>query len=209
MKILIADDEDVTRLKLKFLLGKYGYEVETAADGLEAWQALQKPDGPRVALLDWMMPGLDGIEVCRRVRAMNGPEPPYLILLTARQDKGSIVAGLRSGANDYLSKPFDLEELRARIEVGIRMVELQRKLNDRVRELEEAVAHIKRLQGILPICCYCKKIRNDKNYWEQVENYISDHTDVLFSHGICPDCLPRVMAEARRSLHGSDNPPPT
>ncbi len=205
MKILVADDEDVTRVKLKYLLPRHGYEVVTACDGNEAWQLLQQPDAPRLALLDWMMPGLDGVEVCRRVRERHTSQPPYLILLTARQDTRSIVAGLQAGANDYISKPFDLEELRARIDVGARMVELQQKLAQRVRELEEALAHIKRLQGILPICSYCKKVRNDQNYWQQVESYISDHSDVLFSHGICPDCLPRVMAEARRDLGGSDS----
>jgi sigma-B regulation protein RsbU (phosphoserine phosphatase) len=204
MRILIADDDPVTRLKLKAFLAKFGYEVLTANNGKDAWAALQKPDAPRLAILDWMMPEMDGIEVCRRVREQAGPRPPYLILLTSRQDKDSVVAGLRAGADDYISKPFDTKELRARIDVGVRIVGLQQKLAERVAELEGALAHIKRLQGILPICSYCKKVRNDKNYWEQVESYISEHADVRFSHGICPDCLPKVMDEARLAGPATD-----
>lgn len=200
MKILLADDDDVTRMKLTAALTRFGYEVLSAADGEAAWEVLQQPDAPRLALLDWMMPGLAGVEVCRRVRALAGPRPPYLILLTGRQDTESVVTGLHAGADDYVSKPFQMDELRARLDVGVRVIDMQERLAERVRELEEALAHIKQLQGILPICSYCKKVRNDKNYWQQVDGYISEHTDVLFSHGICPECLPRVYAESGLTL---------
>ena len=103
----------------------------------------------------------------------------------------------KSGANDYLTKPFHREELKVRVEVGVQMLELQKALADRVKELEEAFAQVKQLQGLLPICSYCKKVRDDQNYWQRVEHYISDHIDVQFSHGICPECLDRVMAEAK------------
>jgi response regulator RpfG family c-di-GMP phosphodiesterase len=148
-----------------------------------------------------MMPGLDGLEVCRRVRQLPTPTPPYLIMLTAMASKDEVVNGIQAGANDYLSKPFHRDELKARVAVGAQMLELQRNLAERVKELEAALSQVKQLQGMLPICSYCKKIRNDQNYWQRVEGYLSDHTDVEFSHGICPDCHCRVMdelAERRR-----------
>ncbi len=114
-------------------------------------------------------------------------------MLTAKTEKTDIVEGLKAGANDYITKPFDRQELRARVQVGETVVNLQRNLAARVRELEIALGTVKRLQGILPICSYCKQIRDDKNYWQQVDTYIAEHTDTQFSHGICPDCYESVF----------------
>jgi DNA-binding response OmpR family regulator len=188
MKMLIAEDDLVSRRVLRAALSEWGYEVVEAADGVAALRLLQGPDAPRLAVLDWMMPGLDGVEVCRQIRAQPTAEPPYLILLTGRGDKDDIVAGLTSGANDYIAKPYDRKELHARVGVGRQVVELQASLAARVRELEEALAQVKHLQGLLPICSYCKKVRDDQNYWQQVEDYIADHSEARFSHGICPEC---------------------
>jgi CheY-like chemotaxis protein len=188
MKVLIAEDDLIPCRMLAAALAGWGYEVTAAADGLEAWRALQGPDAPRLAVLDWQMPGLDGTEVCRRLRRQAAAEPTYVILLTARSGKEDVVAGLDAGANDYVTKPFDRAELHARVRVGSQVVALQRSLAARVRELEEALGQVKQLQGLLPICCYCKKIRDDQNYWQQVDGYLSAHSDVRFSHGICPDC---------------------
>jgi phosphoserine phosphatase RsbU/P len=121
------------------------------------------------------------------------PPPPYLILLTAKGRREDIITGLKAGANDYVTKPFDREELRARVQVGARIVELQHSLADRVHALEEALARVKQLQGLLPICSYCKKIRDDQNYWQQVENYISRHSEAQFSHSICPGCYEQLV----------------
>jgi DNA-binding response OmpR family regulator len=140
-----------------------------------------------------MMPGMDGIELCHRVRSAFTATPPYLILLTAKGRREDIVIGLQAGANDYVTKPFDREELRARMQVGLRMIELQQSLADRVKALEEALTRVKQLQGLLPICSYCKKIRDDQNYWQQVESYISEHSEAQFSHSICPDCYERLV----------------
>lgn len=195
MRIFIAEDDAVARVMLEDLLVDWGHQVVAVADGQVAWEHLQQPDAPSLVLLDWQLPSLDGMEICRRVRQL--PLNPYIIFLTGRQDKASIIAGLEVGANDYVRKPFDEGELHARLNVGIRMLELQQNLSQRIRELEESQAHIKRLQGIIPICSYCKKIRNDKNYWQRVESYIAEHTGagVKFSHGICPDCFEKAMAE--------------
>jgi len=189
MRVLIAEDDAASRTLLAALLHSSGHVVEPAVDGAEAWAALQRPDAPRLAVLDWEMPGMDGVEVCRRVRALGAEEPPYLILLTARDRTEDVVQGLNAGANDYLVKPFEQAELRARIDVGCRVVELQGQLAGMVRELREALSQVRTLRGIVPICAACKKIRDDKGYWEQVEVYVRDHSEAEFSHSMCPDCM--------------------
>jgi len=193
MRILIADDDTISRRLLQATLAQWGYEVLVACDGAEALAVLRGLDPPRLAILDWMMPALDGLEVCQKIRAEATADPPYLLLLTSRGNKGDIAQGLNGGADDYLTKPFDSEELQARVGVGLRVLEMQRNLAERVRELEEALARVRQLQGLVPICAYCKKIRNDQNFWQQVEIYLSAHTDARFTHGICPDCLESVI----------------
>jgi DNA-binding response OmpR family regulator len=193
VKVLIAEDDPISALLLQEMLGGWGYEVRTVMDGLQAWRAMQADDAPRLAILDWIMPGLDGVEVCRRVKGLVSPVPAYVILLTGRDGKADKVAGFDAGANDYLTKPFDREELRARVGVGRTVVELQVALARRVQELEAALSQVKQLSGLLPICCYCKKIRDDTNYWQQIEQYLSRHSDAQFSHGICPDCFRDVV----------------
>ena len=193
MKILIAEDDPVSRRLLEATLEKFGYEVVVAADGAEAWTALQRNDAPRMAILDWMMPELDGVEICRRVREIPTSTPPYLILLTAKAERGDVVAGLDAGANDYLKKPFDRGELRARLQVGAQVLELQKSLAERISELEDALAQVKQLRGLLPICSYCKNIRDEQNFWQRVDNYLMEHADVMFSHGICPDCYKNIV----------------
>ncbi|MFB3922203.1 MAG: response regulator transcription factor [Terriglobia bacterium] len=188
MRILIGEDDPVTRRVLEIYLTRWGYEVVVACDGTQAWENLQRPDPPRILILDWMMPGVSGVELCKRVRQSPSLVPSYLIILTARSDADDVVLGLDSGADDYVTKPFNREELRARVKGAERVVALQQKLAERVQDLEAALGKVKQLQGLLPICSYCKKIRDDKNYWQQVEQYISKHSEIQFSHGICPDC---------------------
>jgi len=197
MRILIAEDDPVSCLILERTLTGWGHEVTVATDGKQAWDVLRRADAPPMAILDIMMPEMDGCEVCRKVRQYSSAIPPYLILLTAMSAKADVVRGIQSGANDYLTKPFHREELKVRVEVGGQMLELQQVLADRVKELEEALAQVQQLQGLLPICSYCKKVRDDQNYWQRVDHYISDRMDVQFSHGICPECLERVTAEAK------------
>jgi CheY-like chemotaxis protein len=154
---------------------------------------LQQPDAPPLAIVDWMMPGLDGIEICRRLRRVETATPTYVILLTSRDAAADVVEGLRAGADDYVTKPPNEDELLARISVGARVIALQQTLADRVRRLEDALANVKQLQGLLPMCSYCKRIRDDHNYWQQVESYISEHSGVQFSHGYCPDCFRKYV----------------
>ena len=193
MKILIAEDDPVSNEMLGFLLKQWGYQVVATRNGVEAWQALQANDAPRLAILDWQMPEMDGVEVVRHVRLNADLKHVYLLILTSMSRPDEIVSGLEAGANDYIIKPFKSPELRARLSVGARMVELQLELADRVTELEKALSEVKQLRGILPICAYCKKIRDDRNYWQQVESYFALHTDAKFSHSFCPDCYEKII----------------
>jgi sigma-B regulation protein RsbU (phosphoserine phosphatase) len=203
MQVIIAEDDEVTLRRLSTALTQWGHEVAEARDGDEAWLVLCSTTGPRLAVLDWMMPGASGPELCRRIRASGSDafEYLYIILLTAKDRKDDIVAGLDAGADDYVTKPFDYQELRARVGVGKRVVELQhhlagrnRLLADTVRRLEDCLATIRRLHGLLPICAYCKRIRDDQDYWHQIEAYISEHSETEFTHGICPDCYRQHVA---------------
>jgi DNA-binding response OmpR family regulator len=201
VQILIAEDDLISRRALETTLLKWGYAVRAVEDGGSAWRVLQEPEAPKIAILDWMMPELDGVEVCRRARALPHSEAAYLILLTAKGSKEELVEGLRGGADDYLTKPFNRDELRARVQVGWRVVNLQNRLADRVRELEAALSRVKQLQGLLPICSYCKKIRNDQNYWQQIDAFFAAHSEAQFSHGICPTCYETVVQpELRKHL---------
>jgi two-component system, cell cycle response regulator len=137
VRILIAEDDFTSRNMLAAVLKKSGYEVVETSNGSEAWEEMQKSDTPRLAVLDWMMPEMDGLEVVCRVRTLQTDRPPYIIILTAKGDKADMIAGLDAGADDYLAKPFHPGELRARVEVGRRMIEMQNKLI----ESREALAH--------------------------------------------------------------------
>jgi len=199
MKILIADDDAMACRLLEGVLVKWGYEVLVTGDGLEAARVLTSEDPPPVAILDWAMPGMTGVDVCRRVRETPAASALYLLVLTARGEQDDVVAALEAGADDFIVKPFHPPELRARVRVGERIARLQRSLADRVAALEGALAQVTDLQGLLPICMYCKKIRNDGNYWQKVEHYIAEHSGATFTHGICPECVEtRVRPEIDR-----------
>jgi DNA-binding response OmpR family regulator len=195
VRILIAEDDIVSLRLLGSALTKWGYDVLSCSNGAEADQALRGDDAPRVAILDWMMPGMDGVQVCQEVRRRPQSKPVYIILLTARGRAEDIVAGLEAGADDYVTKPFYPEELQARLQAGLRIVDLQSRLADRVGDLESALSRLKQLQGLLPICSYCKKVRDDKNYWRQIESYVSEHSEAQFSQSPCPNCSDKVMAD--------------
>jgi DNA-binding response OmpR family regulator len=197
MKILIAEDEPVSCRLLQAALAGLMCEITLTSNGREAWAAIQREDAPSLLILDWLLPEMEGVEVCRRARQLPDQKSRYIILLTGKDNKRDVVHGLEAGADDYVTKPFDADELRARVQVGWRVLQLQSNLAERVQQLEEALSRVKQLQGLLPICCYCKKIRDDRNYWHQVENYVASHADVRFSHGICPECNARLKAELK------------
>jgi sigma-B regulation protein RsbU (phosphoserine phosphatase) len=196
MRALIADDDRIATALLSRALADWQFDVSVAHDGESAWE-LTRTLAPQLAIIDWMMPTLDGPDLCRRIRQHERLSHMHLILLSSRGSREDIVAGLNAGADDYLVKPFDPEELRARLHVGVRVLTLQERLADRVAELEAAVSAVRRLHGLLPICSYCKRVRNDGDDWEQLESYISEHTDAQFSHGICPPCLAIAVADLK------------
>ena len=146
MRILIAEDDLTSRLMLQAVLGKFDYDVSIAKDGEEAWKILQQPDAPRLVVLDRIMPGMDGLTLCRNLRAQHHPEPFYILLLTSKAESNDIVQGLEAGADDYIAKPYDNAELLARIGVGRRVLKLQAEVAARqklqgVIEMAGAICH--------------------------------------------------------------------
>jgi len=188
MEVLIADDGLTIRRLLETLLTNWGYDVVSVSDGNAAWEELKNPDAPRLVILDWLMPGMDGVEICRNIRQLEHGKLLYIIIFTSLEDKKDLVTALEAGADDFIIKNFDRDELKARIKVGERVARLKSELDSRVKELEKSMAHVKLLQGILPICMHCHKIRDDKEVWQRLDNYIAEHTDVMLSHGLCPEC---------------------
>jgi sigma-B regulation protein RsbU (phosphoserine phosphatase) len=198
VKILAVEDDAGARAVSRQALRRLGHEIVEAPDGAAAWDLLQQNQDVRVVLSDWIMPQGDGLDLCRRIRASGRAEYVYFILLTsldATEENRRTAA--EAGVDDFLSKPLDLSELWTRLRVAERILGYTRQ----VRLLEE----------MLPICSYCKKIRDDRNYWQQIEGYISARTGFDFSHSICPDCYQRVVVPELAQLRASLAPktPPT
>jgi DNA-binding response OmpR family regulator len=199
VKVLVADDDAIARRVLEGVLERAGFDVLCASDGERAWDLLQRADGPRLAILDWSMPRLDGIALCRRIRQAAELDYVWVVMVTARGSREDVLAGMEAGADDYISKPYDSEELRSRLSVGRRLLELQSTLHDKIDQLESALRHVSQLQGLLPICMHCKKIRDDQDVWHRLEAYIEQHSGVMFTHSLCRECLavhyPGVVTE--------------
>ncbi len=188
MKILIAEDDPISRLALERLLEGWGHEVVSCKDGAEAVRAFMPKDPPQLAVLDWMMPEKDGLEVCRAVRRTPELGSTYIILLTAKGTKENLVEGFRAGADDYVVKPFDREELRVRLSAGIRIVENERILARRVKDIETALARLGDLRRMLPLCAHCRKQRDDATYRKQLDAYLEAQENAFLSHWVCPAC---------------------
>lgn len=196
--VLVADDDRISRLILEQFLHKWGYQTVCAEDGDKAWTIMQEEEAPSLLLLDWMMPGKDGERLCRLAREHQ--KPCYIILITAKDRTEDLVKAFEAGADDYIVKPFDKDELRARVRAGERILDLGEALNQRVNELQAALDEIKTLQGMLPICSYCKRIRSDNDYWQDIESYVATHSPATFSHGVCPECYKKIVLPEIDSL---------
>ena len=185
MKILIAEDDPVSVKVLQFTLQHYGHEVVAAASGSEAWEKFDA-DPVRVIVSDWMMPGLNGLELCQKVRARPKTDYTYFILLTAiNTGRDNLRQAMDAGIDDFLTKPLDREAILMRLRVAERILEF--------------TTQIRMLKELIPICMYCKRVRDDSNYWDQVEHYIHEHTGSNFSHGICPACFEQQVASLHRA----------
>ena len=202
--ILIAEDHKSARDALENLLTWKGFSVTTAENGNEALEILTSEKAPSIALLDWEMPGMTGLEICRELRNHPKDHYVYLIVITAREGEEGIAEAMAAGADDFIRKPFGVPEVIARVRNGQRTLKLERSLAARIGELEQALETGRQLKRLLPICAYCKKIRDDSDYWQEIESYIHDHTGTDFSHGICPSCMEKVVAEELSGRPGSD-----
>ncbi|HET6409000.1 MAG TPA: response regulator transcription factor [Chthoniobacteraceae bacterium] len=193
-RILLAEDHRPTRDALRTILEQKGYSVTTVDNGDDAIAALSDLDGPTIGIIDWMMPGATGIEVCRAIREASPGRFIYLIVVTARDGEEDVAKALAAGADDFIRKPCGPSELVARVRNGQRTVDLKRSLTARVGELEEMVERIHRLKQLLPICMYCKKVRDDSDYWREIDEYIHQQTGTDFSHGVCPECMDAALS---------------
>jgi len=189
MKVLAVEDDNVARAVLRRTLERLGHEVVEAKDGEDAWQAWLR-EKPRVAICDWQMPKLNGLRLCKRLRAQGGRDYVYFILLTATTDSAqNRRAAAEAGVDDFLTKPIDLSRLWARLRVAERIL----KYTTQVHRLEE----------MMPMCSYCKKVRDDQNYWQQIESYINERTGTEISHSVCPECYQRVVVPELERLKES------
>ena len=188
MKILIAEDDPVASKILRLTLEQVGHEVIVVSNGAAAWEAYLK-EQVSVIVSDWMMPELDGLQFCRRVRERADRDYTYFILLTANHARReNLTLAMEAGIDDFLQKPLDREAIWMRLRVAERILSFTRQ----IRQLGE----------LLPICAFCKKIRDDGTYWKQFEAYIQEHTGSNFSHGVCPECFEQQMAELEAKKKG-------
>ena len=185
--ILIVDDTPANLQLLSGMLGERGYKVRLAPNGKLALMGAQAVP-PDLILLDIKMPGLSGYEVCEQLKADPRTRDIPVIFISALDQTEDKVMAFTFGGVDYITKPFQLGEVLARVETHLKLRELQKQLTERVRELEEALAKVNKLEGFLPICSYCKRVRDDQDYWQRVESYIAARSEARFSHSICPDC---------------------
>lgn len=180
MKILIAEDDPVSVKILQFTLEHWGHAVVCAASGTEAWR-LFDAEPFRLVVSDWMMPGMDGLELCHKIRQRAKTEYTYFILLTAiNTGRENLRKAMDAAIDDFLAKPLDREAIYMRLRVAERILGF--------------TTEIRLLKELIPICMYCKRVRDDTDYWQQVETYIHECTGSNFSHGICPECFNKQLS---------------
>lgn len=191
MKILIVEDDPIAGAVLEASLKSLGHEVTMATDGQGGWDRFTTA-AHRLVISDWMMPGFDGLELCRRIRSHGGDYTYFILLSNLATSAENLDQAMAAGADDFLAKPVKAAELRARLHVAERILNY--------------ATQVRQLQQIIPICGYCRKMRDDRNYWSQVEEYIGKQTGSEFSHGVCPDCYDRVLVPEMKKL--GVQPPP-
>ena len=192
-KLLVVDDVP-ENLIIAYKILRKEYEVIGANSGKDALQAISV-NRPDLILLDVMMPDLDGLEVCRTLKKDERYRDIPVIFVTALSDESDESRGFEAGAVDYITKPFQPGILCRRVAVHLELTAQKEALARKNRELQQALAKVKELSGLLPICMTCKKIRDDKGYWNQIETYIRDRSEAEFTHGICPECAARLYPQ--------------
>jgi len=197
-KLLIVDDAP-ENLRMLYQTLKNDYKLFSASNGKEAL-SLAESVAPDLILLDVMMPEMDGFEVCSCLKRDDTLKDIPVLFLTALVEETDEVKGFKAGAVDYITKPFKPMVVKHRIATHLQLKSQRDELASKNLELEEAIAKVKVLSGLLPICMECKKIRDDKGYWNQLEAYISEHSEVLFSHGLCYECAEKQMMQFRADI---------
>ena len=185
MKILAMEDQPVAGMHLMAVLKSLGHEAELVNESATAWSRLAG-EGFRVVVSDWRMPGIDGLGLCRMIRARGGDYVYFILISSNRVTKENRQLALEAGVDDFLTKPVDADELGMRLHVAERILGLS--------------AQVKQLEAFIPICGYCKKIRDDRKYWQEIETFFSQRQGTKFSHGVCPDCYERELVPQLRSL---------
>lgn len=188
MKILIAEDEYTTRLMVQVCLENWGYSIESVEDGKKAWDIINQNNPPQIAVLDWEMPGISGIDLCRKIKSLDRSSPIHVILLTARDSKNDISQGFEAGADDYITKPFNDDELGARIRVAERIVTIQSSLNSSLEELREALDMVQSFEEPVAVCRKCQKIGAFDGSWRTPEKLLEYPVDPRFIQLDCPSC---------------------
>lgn len=187
--VLAVDDTPANLDVLTSILEGVACKVLVACSGERALAVAQKAL-PRLILLDVLMPRMDGYQVCRALKADAATRDIPVLFITAQTEVEDLVRGFEAGAIDYIRKPFEPMELLARVRTHLELQARREQEHRLIGELKEALDHVKMLSGLLPICAHCKKVRDDHGFWQQVERYISDHSEAKFSHGLCPECVP-------------------
>lgn len=206
ISILYVEDEQVTRSAVARMLKRRVltvYEAENGREGLD----LYKQHSPDVVISDIRMPVMDGMEMSKEIKALD--KNSKIILTTAHSDASILINSIEVGIDKYIMKPLDMASLFSSVEKCAENILLEKKIqqqnnekDDLIAKLQDALANIKKLSGLLPICSSCKKIRDDKGYWQQIESYIREHSEAQFSHGLCPDCLKKLYPNLIQDLQG-------
>jgi len=195
-RVLIAADDSRTLQSLESSIDSWGYETMVVFNDRDLMHRMEREACPPLVILDGGVQETDSLAVCRSIRLSSPAARPYIVLLTSGRANGGL-PDPSSGPDDILMKPFTERELRARISTGMRIIGLETELAELVVDLKRAANKIEKLSGLLPICSHCKKIRDDSGYWNEVEKYISDHSDAEFSHAICPGCLHQYYPDVK------------
>jgi CheY-like chemotaxis protein len=200
VKLLIAEDDPMSRRLMRAVLTDLQLEILTAGDGEEALECIES-DAPAMIMLDWILPGMSGLEVCQRVRQRNSPERPYIVMVTFRDKDDDVVAAFEAGADDCITKPVHPRQLQARIGGAMRLVLREHALVQEQVALQSALASLRDMPSLVPICSCCRRV-SDGDKWLSADRYLSLRAGVQFTHGLCPTCAPRLMEPKRRTQSG-------